>query len=86
MQEEDQVQDEGEDRYLIFGNLYLAVAPFLNNSNKINGSILSGRTEPLRYAPQKNKQPALVVTQTPQLTRHFSVNRFFSTRLFDKLE
>ncbi len=41
-QEEDQVLDEGEDRYLIFGNLELPVTPFLRDSMEISKSTISG--------------------------------------------
>jgi hypothetical protein len=71
------VQDEEEDRYLIFGYLQFEVAPFLINSLWLASTTLSGRTEPLRYAPQKNQHPAPVVTPARQLTLHFSVNRFY---------
>jgi hypothetical protein len=50
LQEEDQVQDEGEDRYLIFGKIKLAVAPFLINSTEIAGSTLSGIVLICRFA------------------------------------
>lgn len=41
-QVEDQVQDEGENRHLVFGYLYLAVAPFLNYSLLLVDPTLSG--------------------------------------------
>jgi hypothetical protein len=47
LQEENQVQDEGEDRYLIFGKLYFAVASFLNNSVLLAYPALSGIELPL---------------------------------------
>ena len=41
-QEEDQVQGEKEDRYLIFGKLFFAVAPFLASYIEIGRSIFTG--------------------------------------------
>jgi hypothetical protein len=46
------VQDEGEDRYLIFGNLYSVVASFSSNSYEMPGTALSGRISNFEIQPK----------------------------------
>jgi len=63
----------GFNNSLIFGNPKSAITPFPSDLSKEVRSNLTGRTEPLRYAPQNNQHPTPEVTQEPQLTQYSSL-------------
>jgi hypothetical protein len=63
-----------EPRWLLFLEQSIIYdAPFLAIFHDLIKLTLTGRTEPLRYAPQNNQHPTPEVTQAPQLTQHSSL-------------